>query len=134
MTSEFILDSIKKLLGLDADYDAFDVDIITHINMAFSNLNQLGIGPVEGFMIEDDTAPWDAFLGANASPVLNSVKTYIFFKVRLAFDPPGTSFHLASIEKQIQELEWRMLIARDELEAASLGVTEPTLPAVDTTT
>lgn len=125
-----ILDSIKKKLGVGADYDVFDLDIMTHINSVFMNLNQLGIGPVEGFEIEDAETTWDALLGAQSSPILNSVKTYVYFKVKLAFDPPPTSFHIASIEKQIQEIEWRLTVALDEI----LALMPPVIvPDVDTT-
>lgn len=113
--ADSILDSIKKKLGLGAEYDVFDLDIMTHINSVFMNLTQIGIGPAEGFEIEDAEATWDAFLGAQPSPLLNSVKSYVYFKVKLAFDPPPTSFHLASIEKQIQEIEWRLTIVREEI-------------------
>lgn len=106
-----ILKSVKKILGLDADYTAFDIDIVTHINTTFTILQQLGIGPVNGFAIEDDTATWDAFLGDD--PKLNSVKSYIWLRVRLLFDPPQTSFVLQAMEKQIQELEWRLNVQRE---------------------
>ncbi len=126
-TADSILDSIKKKLGLAADYNAFDLDIITHINTVFLNLNQIGIGPFEGFEIEDAEATWNTFLGP--SPLLNSVKSYVYFKVRLAFDPPGASFHLASMEKQISEIEWRLTVARDEIMAftppAAVTLPEP---------
>lgn len=123
-----ILDSIKKKLGVGADYDVFDLDIMTHINSAFLNLNQLGIGPAEGFEIEGPEETWDTFLGANASPLFNAVKSFIFFKAKLAFDPPPTSFHLKAIEDQIRELEFRLLILRDEIVDAALVVTQPELP------
>lgn len=126
--SHSILDSIKKKLGLGADYDVFDQDIMTHINTVFTNLNQLGIGPAAGFELEDAQTTWDAFLGPNASPLLNPVKSYIYFKVRLAFDPPSTSFHIDSMQKQIAEIEFRLLIARDELLSDSTGVLFPELP------
>lgn len=129
--TDSILDSIKKKLGVGADYDVFDLDIMTHINTAFMSLNQLGIGPVEGFEIEDSDATWDTFLGAQASPLFNGVKSYIFFKTKLAFDPPPTSFHLASIENQIKELEFRLLILRDELQVVDTGVVVPALPLAD---
>ena len=106
-----ILKSIKKVLGLDADYTAFDIDIVMHINAVFSILQQLGIGPVNGFAIEDDTATWDTFLGTD--PLLNSVKSYIFLRVRLLFDPPTSSFHTEAMKQQIQELEWRLNVYRE---------------------
>jgi hypothetical protein len=127
-TIDSILDSIKKKLMLDKEYDVFDLDIQTHINSVFMNLHQLGIGPVEGFAIEDAEATWDTFLGASHSPLLNSVKSYIYFKVKLAFDPPPTSFHIQSLEKQIAEIEWRLLIMRDELAVSDTGVVAAVLP------
>lgn len=106
-----ILNSIKKILGIAPDYTEFDVDIIMHINSTFSTLNQLGIGPVEGFMIEDDDATWDDFLLGDSR--LNSVKTCVGLKVRLVFDPPATSFGITAMENQIKEHEWRLNVARE---------------------
>lgn len=106
-----ILVSTKKVLGVGEGYTAFDLDILTHINSAFSVLNQLGIGAVEGFMIEDDTAEWEDF--DVTTPMLNLIRTYIFLKVRLLFDPPQTSFLLDAMQKQIQEHEWRLNTFRE---------------------
>lgn len=106
-----ILMSTKKVLGLSENYDAFDLDIITHINMAFSNLNQLGIGPEEGFSIDDSSVEWDAFdVPINQKSM---VKTYVYLRVRLLFDPPGTSFLISAIENQISELTWRLSTFRE---------------------
>lgn len=104
--SDSILNSIKKLLGIDVDYTAFDQDIIIHINSALMTLTQLGIGPVDGYSISNDVSTWPQFIGVYTD--LNAVRTYVYLKVRLVFDPPATSFVIASIEKQIQELEWRL--------------------------
>lgn len=111
-----ILVNVKKLLGLDEAYTAFDLDIITHINTVFSLLNQLGIGPDAGFMIEDETATWDTYLvKSDATPdlLLNNVKTYMFMRVRLLFDPPTTSFLVDAWKEQIKELEWRLNVKRE---------------------
>ena len=110
VTTSSILDSTKKTLGLSPDYTAFDQDIIMHINTVFSFLNQLGIGPAEGFMIEDKTTTWDSFVSDNR---LNSVQSYVYLRVRLLFDPPTTSFVLSAMKEQIQELEWRMNFYRE---------------------
>lgn len=107
-----ILDSTKKMLGLDADYDAFDLDIITHINSTFAQLQQLGVGPDDGFFIDDSSALWIDFLGSNK--LINSVKTYMYLKVRMFFDPPTTSFALTATQDQIKELEWRLNVAADK--------------------
>lgn len=104
--SESILHSTKKILGLEADYLAFDMDIILLINSAFSTLHQLGVGPDEGFAIEDDTAEWGDFLEDDYR--LNSVKSYVYLKVRVVFDPPTTSFVLSALQEQIKEHEWRL--------------------------
>lgn len=107
-----ILNSTKKILGIGDNYFAFDLDIITHINATFSILNQLGIGPIEGFSIEDDDATWDDY------PVppnqLQAIKSYLFLKVRLMFDPPTTSYLIEATNKQIAEFEWRINIFRED--------------------
>jgi hypothetical protein len=107
-----ILTSTKKILGIAEDYTVFDLDVITHINTAFSTLTQLGIGPADGFMIEDDTATWEQFTANDAQ--YNSVKTYVFLRVRQLFDPPGTSYLIAAFDAQVKELEWRMNVHREE--------------------
>ena len=111
-----ILKSTKKLLGVSLDDDSFDLDITTHINSVFSNLHDLGVGSPLGFVIEDDTAEWGfLFLKPEEQkPMIAALRTYVYLKVRLLFDPPGTSFLLDAINKQIQELEWRISVAREE--------------------
>lgn len=106
-----ILTSIKKLLGIEEEYTQFDSDIIMHINTVFLNLTQLGVGPVEGFLIEDDSATWDDFIGD--SNQLQAVKTYVYLKVKLLFDPPLSSSVTESINRIISELEWRLNVAVD---------------------
>jgi len=106
-----ILISTKKILGISANYVAFDLDILTHINAAFSILNQLGVGPDEGFFVVDDTAIWSDFLVPDNQ--MNLVKTYVFLKVRMLFDPPATSFLIEAANRQIQEYEWRLNVFRE---------------------
>lgn len=108
---ESILNSVKKALGIGPDYDAFDTDVIIHINSVFSTLNQLGIGPDEGFMIEDADAKWEDFLLNDKR--LNSVKTYVYLKVRILFDPPTSGFVLTALQEQTKELEWRLNVYRE---------------------
>ena len=110
---ESILTSTKKILGLDASYTPFDLDVITHINAAFSLLNQLGVGPEEGFWILDENVLWTDY--PVPSQQLHLVKTYVFLKVRILFDPPGTSFLLESANNQIKEYEWRLNVFREVL-------------------
>lgn len=111
--TENILDSTKKVLGLDADYKAFDEDIKMHINSVFSILHQLGVGPDEGFFLVDDAAVWDDFIQDRKN--INLVKTLVYLRVRLLFDPPATSFAIAAMEKQITEFEWRLNVQREEV-------------------
>lgn len=101
-----ILNTTKKALGLAEDYDYFDSTIIMHINSVFSTLHQLGVGPKNGFMIEDDVPIWGQFIGL--SPFINSVKSLMYVRVRLLFDPPATSFAIEALEKQALEFEWRL--------------------------
>ena len=105
---ESILDSIKKLLGIDEADLNFDQELIMHINSVFMVLNQLGIGPVEGFKISSNEEVWTDFVGTRLD--LEAVKSYIYLKVRLLFDPPQNSFLVGSIEKQIEENEWRLQV------------------------
>lgn len=106
-----ILLSIKKLLGIDAEYDIFDQDLIMHINSTLSILNQLGIGPSNGFSISDSSAVWSDFI--DNDPRLESVKSYIYMKVKMLFDPPTSSALIESTNKLISELEWRLSITND---------------------
>lgn len=108
-----ILTDTKKILGIAEEYTAFDQDIITHINSVFVILNGLGVGPEEGFDISDKTAVWTDFLGDDKR--LNSVKSYVYLRVRLLFDPPQTSFHISALENQYKELEWRLSIQRESV-------------------
>jgi hypothetical protein len=103
---ESILTSIKKMLGITEEYTHFDPDIIMHINTVFADLHLLGVGPEEGFSIEDEKATWDEFISENVK--LNAVKTYMHHRVRLLFDPPTSSVVMASIEKQIAKFEWSL--------------------------
>lgn len=103
---ESILITIKKLLGISREYMHFDTDIIVHINTVFMNLNQLGVGPVNGFSIKDDKTKWKDFIGDNKK--LNAVQTYIYLKVKLAFDPPLSSTVMEANKQMINELEWRL--------------------------
>lgn len=104
---ESILTSIKKLLGIAEEYTHFDNDIIMHINSVFTTLAQLGVGPSKGFYIEDDSAEWTDFIEDMSK--IQAVKTYIYLKVKLVFDPGSVgSSTLASYERTIQELEWRL--------------------------
>jgi hypothetical protein len=109
-----ILISTKKILGLDQSYTAFDQDVLTHINTAFSTLNQLGVGPVQGFFIEDETPTWDDFLDMVDDVMLhNMVKTYVYLRVRLLFDPPQTSYLIEALNQQLKEFEWRLNVERE---------------------
>lgn len=105
---ESILTSIKKLLGISEEYEQFDQDIIMHINTVFMNLTQLGVGPSKGFYIEDADATWDDFVNLDKNIQLQAVKTYIYLKVKLLFDPPLSSAVIESTNNMIAELEWRL--------------------------
>lgn len=104
-----ILTSIKKMLGISEDYTQFDADLIMHINSVFLNLTQLGVGPASGFTIEDETTEWTDFINNNTK--LQAVKSYIYLKVKLLFDPPLSSAVIESTNRMIAELEWRLNVA-----------------------
>lgn len=109
--SESILTSTKKVLGIPEAETAFDLDIIMHINSALMMLSQIGVGPEEGLAITDDTTLWDRITQSNN--MLNTVKSYVYLRVRLLFDPPATSFVLKAFEEQMREMEWRLNLYRE---------------------
>lgn len=120
--ADSILDSTKKILGLAPDYTPFDLDIITHINLAFSILDQLGVGPEGGFYIEDNVPTWDEFIVPENQR--NMVRTYVFLKVRMLFDPPGTSYLITAMTDQIQQYEWRLNAFREDVVMQSADLEE----------
>lgn len=109
MESNSILDNIKKLLGMPMEYTVFDQDIIIHINSVFANLKQMGVESTNNpnFQIEDNSTTWDDFISGD-SGILASVKSYIYLKVRLIFDPPANGTLVEAINSQIKELEYRL--------------------------
>lgn len=109
---ESILTSIKKLLGIEENYEHFDQDIIMHINSVFAILTQMGVGPESGFAITDKNAVWSDF--TNDDIDMNGVKTYVYLKVRVLFDPPTSSSVLDSMNRLISEFEWRLNVAKDK--------------------
>lgn len=114
-----ILSSIKKMLGLTEEYDYFDPDIIMHINSVFMILNQLGVGPKNGFSISDKTTTWDEYISDD--PNVESVKTYMYMKVRLMFDPPLSSAVTDAMNRNINELEWRLNASVDPGNTTEVG-------------
>lgn len=112
-----ILQTIKKLLGISQDDDAFDTDILIDINTAFDRLTTLGIGPEEGFRITDDSTTWNEYL--TDGKLIDSVKDYIFFSVKMMFDNAGTSsFVMDAYQKQIDKLEWLFTVKSDSIMVA----------------
>jgi hypothetical protein len=109
---ESILTSIKKLLGITEEYDHFDPDIIMHINSVFMVLTQLGVGPSEGFRIEDELTTWDDFISTDDLR-FEAVKSYMHMRVKLLFDPPLSNAVIESMNKMINEFEWRLNVAAD---------------------
>lgn len=110
---ESILQSMKKLLGMAEDYTAFDADIIIHINSAFMILNQLGVGPANGFSISDENAVWSDYLPEN-NKNFEAVKTYVYLKTRMVFDPPMSSAVMEAMKQMISELEWRLNVEAEK--------------------
>lgn len=113
--TESILTSIKKLLGIDENYTHFDADIIMHINSVFSILTQMGVGPANGFSITGKDEKWEEFISDKKNE-FSIVKSYVYQKVRLLFDPPLSSAAIESINRQISEFEWRLFIAADPVD------------------
>lgn len=105
-TDSSILLSIKKLLGIPQEQTNFDTDIIIHINTVIANLTQMGIGPSEGYSITGDSETWEDYI--RNDKLISQIRTYIYIKVRLVFDPPSNSALTQSFSEQAKELEVRM--------------------------
>ena len=116
-----ILMTIRKLVCGDPYADHFDTDLLVHINACFSILNQLGVGPENGFVVTDETQSWSSYIADNY--ILNMVKTYVTLKVKKIFDPPLTSSVLEAMDKEISQLEWRLNVAVDPIKPASTSKT-----------
>ena len=108
---ESILDSVKKIIGIDSSYTVFDPDLIIHINTVFMILNQLGIGTEEVFSISDNSTTWNEFIQGNSA--IQSVKSYMALRVKMLFDKPQSGTLIDAYREDIKELEWRMYIACD---------------------
>lgn len=106
-----ILQDVKHKIGPSGDYEYYDTDIIDAINAALGTLTQIGVGPDDGMMIKDVTNEWEDFIDDKVT--LNLVKTYVYQKVRLIFDPPNSSFVLSAIQEHIKELGWRLNVQND---------------------
>lgn len=112
---ESILTSIKLMLGIEADCTDFDMEIIPHINTVLMILNQVGIGPTDVFSILSDQETWENFLGENYDIHYAAVKTYVYIKVKLVFDPPTNSAILAALQSNADMLEWRLNVQQESL-------------------
>lgn len=110
---ESILTSTKKLLGITEEYTHFDTDLIMHINTVLMILTQLGVGPASGYAIEGDDEEWTDFIPEASMVQVQAVKSYVYLKVKLLFDPPLSSSAMEAINRQISELEWRLNVAVD---------------------
>lgn len=112
--TDSILTSIKKLLGIDSEYTHFDTDLVIHINSVLSILWQLGVGPTDGFSITGTEETWEDFLYDHDEPnYFSMVKSYVYLKVRLLFDPPLSSAAMEAMNKNISEMEWRLYVQAD---------------------
>ena len=113
-SSDSILNTIKKMLGLDPEYDAFDQELVVFINTALSNLHQIGVGPDYGFMINGSEESWSELLPAEVTPSIQNVKSYIYITVKMLFDPPGATNHSNALSESLKELTWRISVKREE--------------------
>lgn len=117
-----ILTSVKKALNIEEDDETFDVDILMHLNTVLATLTQIGLGTDTGFEVEDKAVTWDALLHDDLE--LNFVKTYIYTKIRLIFDPPSTSFAIEAVKEVAKELETRIYILLESRKQALIPPVE----------
>lgn len=118
-----ILDSVKKGIGIDLANTVFDDVLVMHVNATLAKLTQIGVGPVQGYQIDDNTATWDTFLTAN--PNLNAAKSYMINSVKMRFDPPTIGFLINAMNALIVEDEWRL---NSVMEATIWTDPDPRLP------
>ena len=112
--SNNILQDIKKLLNIDSNFNVFDTDIKIHINSALATLKQLGVSEDKNFVLDTGAEVWSDFLGEDSGLDLEPVKTYVYIRVRILFDPPQSGYGIQSFEKMAQELEWRLNVLVDK--------------------
>lgn len=113
---ESILNTIKKMIGLDESYDAFDTDIIIHINSALMVLEQIGVA-IDSFLVSGEAETWDQAIPDVTR--LEAVKTYVYARVKLAFDPPANATLVKTLEDLRDELEWRLNVKAEHIEASN---------------
>lgn len=107
-----ILRTIRRMIGGmviaedSSEEHPFDMDLMIHINTILQILNQLGVGK-EDFQIVSEDQTWSQFLGHDFKN-LNSVKTYVYLRVKLLFDPPSSGTLMQAMKEQIAEIEWRL--------------------------
>lgn len=131
-----ILKSTKNMLGVGDDDTSFDLQILTHVNVAFSTLTDMGVGPQGGFVIEDDTTEWEEYFPNEDDPdklkvMLSKIKTVVFLRTKLLFDPPTSSYVLDATKNQLTEMEWRLNVNREETDWVDPTVTDADLIVVD---
>ena len=103
--NDSILSSIRKLIGPEEDYTHFDPDIAIHINSAINRLEQLGLVSAKRFRVEDGTETWGELFGSDEN-VIDMAKTFIYYKVKMGFDPPTSSIAAEAFNKEIDKQEW----------------------------
>ena len=114
---ESILKTLKKMLGMDSEFTAFDNDLLMHINSIFMTLHQLGVGAKEVFRISGNEETWGSFLSnSRTENDLNAVMDYMYLKLRILFDPPSSSYVLSALESQMKEYEWRLNVQAERSE------------------
>lgn len=120
---ESILDSVKLSLGIPVEYEHFDQQIMLHLNTVMAILPQLGVGPEEGFFVQDDSTTWGELIGdTELAYKLLYVKSYVCLRVRLLFDPPSSSGAIDAMERQMRELEWRITVTKDPVNGEEVNV------------
>ena len=122
MKDSVILEDVKKVIGFDPDFTEFDLDITMHVNSAFATLNQVGVGPEEGFSVDDGTELWSDFIEDTR---LSMVKSYVFLKVKLQFDTStATSYYINNMSDMAKEYEWRLQVASSDIKREEQEVTD----------
>ena len=115
-----ILTYIKKMHGISEIDTSFDTDMIVHINKVFMILNQLGVGPSDGFYIEDSSLTWSDYV--DNKYITSAIQSFIYAKVRLIFDPPTSPAVIEALTSSAKEDEWRIVQWAEKHNTQQLGV------------
>lgn len=112
-----ILQFVKNVLGIHMTDNAFDSELLMHINSAIQMLVTFGVEQFSTVYVEKDT-PWTKL----DPPVFDSLaKAYLGSKVKIMFDPPTHGALLEAHAKSVDEIQLRLQVLINEKDEVDNG-------------